>query len=370
MGSSRSLAVKLVCLALAAVGLAACGSASSNNGHSGANAAANGGGSSSGGGSGSGNALSGKKVGIVYLGLDDPFYQAFQRGARAWAKAHNVTLEEVDGQKNPQTMTSGIENMITQQVSGIIFSPVDAAAAVTPIKEAQNAHIPILVNSIRAAGGVQYPFVGQNEGVEEKVLGAAAAKLFHKKFGKSTPAKLMTEECAAATVVSTERANGFLQGWKSVDPHLQILGRLDGKCTQQGAVTAMENALQHLPTPNVLYGVNGISVVGGLQALQAAHKAMTSKQLLAFATDGAEQEISFAANHISNTPLQLAAAISPVKLADLNFDTLTKVVSGSLSATKNSNTYIHESLLNYTSCAALKNWLAQDLLTKDKLGCT
>lgn len=313
--------------------------------------------------------LSGKKIGIIYLTLADPFYQAFQKGAQAYAKANNISLVEIDGQANAQTMTSAIENMIVQKVDGIIFSPIDAAAAVTPIKEAQQANIPIVVNSIRAAGGVSYPFVGIQEGVAERALGKSAAKLFHKKFGAKTQARIMIEGCPTITIVSTLRSNGFLKGWRSVDPKPQVW-QLDGKCTQAGSVTAMENGLQRHPNVNVLYGVNGIAVVGGLQALQAAGKAKTDKQLLAFATDGAEQEIQFAASHVKTTPLELAAAISPVRLAGLNFTTLAKVVSGQLSATQNSNTYIKADPLNYQSCTALQKWVTQDLQSSTKLKCT
>jgi ribose transport system substrate-binding protein len=310
-------------------------------------------------------ALDGKKVGIIYLALDDPFYQAFQRGAKAWAKEHNVDLIEQDGRKDGAEMANQVEQFVTQQVDGIIFSPIDAAAAVTPIKSAQAAKIPIVVNSIKQAEGAEAPFAGLDEGVNEVKLGKQTADLFHEKFGADAKIKLMTEECPVAEV-STIRADAFIKGLKEVDPDLEIIKRVDGGCVQEDSVNAMEDALQNNDPPNMLYGVNGIATVGGLIALQAKNLADPEK-MIAVATNGAEQEIVEGIKPTS--PLQIGVAISPVKLAAFNFGVLGDVMLGKIDPLKNSDHLMGSQILSYKDCAVMQEWLKVDLLSKTGLGC-
>jgi len=309
--------------------------------------------------------LDGKKVGIIYLALDDPFYQAFQRGAKAWAKEHNVDLIEQDGRKDPAAMASEVEQFVTQQVDGIIFSPIDAAAAVTPIKSAQAAKIPIVVNSIKQAEGAEAPFAGLNEGVNEVKLGKETAQLFHKRFGDDAKIKLMTEECPIAEV-STIRADGFIKGLKEVDPNIEIIKRVDGGCVQDKSVNAMEDALQNNDAPSLLYGVNGIATVGGLIALKAKNLADPDK-MIAVATDGAEQEIVEGIK--STSPLQIGVTISPVKLAGFNFEVLGDVMLGKIDPLKNSDHLMPSEILSYKDCARMQQWVKEDLLSSTDLGC-
>lgn len=310
-------------------------------------------------------ALDGKKVGIIYLALDDPFYQAFQRGAQGWAKEHNVELIEQDGRKDGAEMANQVEQFVTQQVDGIIFSPIDAAAAVTPIKSAQAAKIPIVVNSIKQAEGAEAPFAGLDEGVNEIELGKETAALFKKKLGDDAKVNLMTEECPVAEV-STIRADAFIEGLKSVIPDINIIKRVDGGCVQEDSVNAMEDALQNNDPPNLLYGVNGIATVGGLIALQAKDLADPQK-MIAVATNGAEQEIVEGSKPTS--PLQIGVAISPVKLAAFNFGVLGDVMLGKIDPLKNSDHLMGSEILSYKDCAVMRDWLKVDLLSKTTLDC-
>jgi ABC-type sugar transport system substrate-binding protein len=349
-----------------AAGLAACGSSGSSKDSATAASSGSTGASKA----KTGNPLSGKKVGVIYLALDDPFYQGYQRGIKKYAADNNIQLIEKDGRKDPATMTAAIEQFVVQHVDGIIFSPIDAAAAVVPIKSAENAKIPIIVNGIRAAKGVSYPFVGQEEGVGEEELGKRAAAQFAQQFGKNTPAKIVTMGCPAVEV-SVTRANGFVKGFTETDPTAKVIANVDGKCLQEDSVTAMENAIQRGDVPNVLYGVNGIAAIGALQALEASGKLASGagepKSLAVYATDGAEQEIVAATK--PNSPLRLGHVISPVKLAGLNFDTLGSVVDGKIAATKDSDHLLQTSFLDYTDCSALQAWITNDLLSKTHLTC-
>jgi ABC-type sugar transport system substrate-binding protein len=357
-------AIVAAAVALAA-GLAACGG-SGDSTDSGTKAS----GGSTGAAKDGGNPLSGKKIGVVYLALDDPFYQGYQRGIKKYAADNNIKLIEKDGRKDPSAMTEAIEQFIVQRVDGIIFSPIDAAAAVVPIKSAENAKIPIIVNGIRAAKGVSYPFVGQEEGVGEEELGKRAAAQFAEQFGKDTPAKIVTMGCPAVEV-SVTRINGFVKGFTETDPNAKVIADVDGKCIQEDSVNAMENAIQRGDIPNVLYGVNGIATIGALQALEASGKlpkgAGEAKALAVYATDGAEQEIVAATK--PDSPLRLGHVISPVKLAGLNFDTLGGVVDGKISPTADSDHMLKTSFLDYTDCSALQAWINDDLLSSTKLTC-
>lgn len=142
-------------------------------------------------------ALRGKRIGIIYLTLSHPFYQAYQKQMQEYAQSLGVTLIERDGKVDSAVQTQEMDELIAQGVDGIIFALLDAAASVLSIADAQAAKIPVVTFAIRHGDGAQAPFVGVDEGVATYVAGKEAADRFHKQFGADAPAKIITVECPA-----------------------------------------------------------------------------------------------------------------------------------------------------------------------------
>jgi ABC-type sugar transport system substrate-binding protein len=97
-------------------------------------------------------------LGVIYLTLEHPYYQAHSGHTQRYAEELGLTLVEI-------VMASAMEDLIAQGVDGIIFCLIDPAAAVPSIEEAQAADIPVVTfasgvgshRSSRSRGGQAFP---------------------------------------------------------------------------------------------------------------------------------------------------------------------------------------------------------------------
>ena len=124
--SIRALVGAAASIALAA-GVIACGS---DNG---------GGGSSSGGGQTSG------KVGVELPLLTSPFWQAYNNYVPQMAKGAGVSiLPPVNADSEPSKQITDVQNLLSQNVKGLVVSPLDSAATGAALNQAKRKDVPVV----------------------------------------------------------------------------------------------------------------------------------------------------------------------------------------------------------------------------------
>jgi len=304
------------------------------------------------------------RLGYVYLTLEHPYYQAHSSHAQAYADELGIELVEYDGEIDAAVMANAMEDLIAQEVDGIVFALLDPAAAVPSILDAQDAGIPVVTFAIKHdAEGVSTSFVGIPEGVATEAAGEIAAKRFAEQFGEGTQAYVATVECPATQAV-VDRADGFVKGFTAVMPEAEVVARVDGECVRDKALAATEDLLQVNPEVNVIYGGNGDSALGALAALQGAGRG-TVDDVLLVSHDGTEPEVIELVN--PNSGLKLSVANTPRQLAQTTIDVVLEMVNGERAIDSPDDVMVPAEVLTPDDVDYLQAFLADQYLSTIEL---
>lgn len=266
---------------------------------------------------------SGVTIGVIYLTLEHPYYQAHQKHTQNYAKELGISLVEMDGKIDASVMADQMENLIAQKVDGIIFCLIDPAAAVPSINEAQKNGIPVITFAIKHGEGAKCPFVGVDEYAAAYDAGVEAAKWVKDKRPEWSP-KLGIIDMPEAEAPHM-RAVGFKEGFLSVTPGAEILAEVNGKGVRDEAMTVTEDMLEAHPEINVIYGINGDSILGAMAALEASGRG-TIETELCVGHDGTEPEIIYLVTPDSS--LKIDVANTPKEFARMCVDVLMEIING------------------------------------------
>lgn len=280
------------------------------------------------------------RVGVIYLTLEHPYYQAHQRWTQHWAEEEGIELIELDGQTDAATMASQIENLIAQQVDGIIYCLIDPNSAVGDIQAAQEAGIPVVTFAIKHDEAADAPFVGIPEFEAGKLGGEEAGRLFNERFsGEQARVVTLTMPTTPAIL---NRSDGFFAGFQEVVPNAELVATLDGEGLREAAFDVTEDLIQSTPDVNVFYGANGDMGLGALAALESAGRGTIQDQLIV-SHDGSEPEVIEIVD--PESALKLAVANRPRELAKGTIDTLLEIINGERSMTNTDEIMINAAVL-------------------------
>ncbi|QGP91966.1 Periplasmic binding protein domain protein [Neomoorella glycerini] len=280
------------------------------------------------------------KIGYIYLTLEHPYYQAHQKWTQKWAKDMGIDLVELDGKMDAGTMTNQIENLVAQKVDGIVYCLVNPASGASDINYAQQNGIPIISFAIKHGNAAKAPFVGIDELTAGKMVGKAAAEKFKQLFpNKKAKIALIRMPGVEAT---ENRANGFVEGFKSVISDATVVAEVDGGGVRDKSMAGMEAIIQAHPELNVVYGINGDSALGALAALEGAGRG-TIKTELVVSHDGSEPEILKLIN--PDSALKVSIANQPKELSKATLDTILEVINKKRDMKNTDNIYVPAKVL-------------------------
>jgi ribose transport system substrate-binding protein len=220
-------------------------------------------------------------LGAVVLTMQAEFYVAYTDELKVLADDAGVGLTVLDSDIKVEKQQANMEAMLTQGVNAISFSPVDDASAIPLVKQAQDqgaSVVTLAVETDLAPYAVEDSIEGGKSG------GVAAAEFFQKQ-NPGVPIKiaLITQPQLQQTV---NRADGFVEGVKSVDPTAEVVAQQDGGGALDTATAAAENLIQKSPDANVWFGINDPSALGALNALRSAGKGTIADGQLVVGFDG------------------------------------------------------------------------------------
>jgi ribose transport system substrate-binding protein len=154
--------------------------------------------------------------------------------------------------------------------------------------------------------------------------GVAAAEYFQKQ-NPGVPIKiaLITQPQLQQTV---NRADGFVEGVKSVDPTAEVVAQQDGGGALDTATKAAEDLIQKSPDANVWFGINDPSALGALNALRSAGKGKISDGQLVVGFDGSAPALQELLDPTS--ALKVEVGNQPKVFANDVFAALIKLRSG------------------------------------------
>lgn len=259
-------------ISIAALGLSACGDDNSGSGSSGSGAT-------------TGQAAKDLRIGEVFYSAD-PYQVALKGWMERAAKEQGFQLKTCIQNTKPQSGVECVRDWTTQKLDGIIYAPVDPAAAVAPTREAQQAGIPVV--AVATKPNVNLPFADTNEKAQTVAAGKAAAEQVKELFPGEKVGVLVLD-LPNLPICKERRMGGFIEGVKSVDPDATITA-VDGKGDRLSSRTVTADTIQSGKRFNIVTACTGEMIQGALSALKSAGRAKASGKKPAteyvFAIDG------------------------------------------------------------------------------------
>ncbi|GAA0670905.1 sugar ABC transporter substrate-binding protein [Kitasatospora atroaurantiaca] len=262
----KRIATAATVLALACGGAAGCG-----------------GGSTTGGG-----ATSSGQVGVVVPFLTSPFWQAYNTAVPQQAAAQGVdTLATVNSNSDPSKQLSDIQNLLTQDVKGLVVAPLDSAAIVAGLKAADRSHVPVVAVDVAPdSGKVAMVVRADNRAYGEKAcryLGDAV------KSGK-----VVQIQGDLASVNGRDRSDAFNECMAKNHPGIKVLD-LPANWQSDKAAAGLEALYTANPDIKGIYmQAGGVYLAPTLQTL-SRHNALVPagdpRHIVIASNDGVPQEL-------------------------------------------------------------------------------
>ncbi len=227
---------------------------------------------SSGSGSADGKKSDGKlTIGFAQVGAESGWRTANTKSIQDAAKKAGVTLKFSDAQQKQENQIKAIRSFIQQKVDVIAFSPVVESGWDTVLKEAKNAHIPVILTD-RAVDSkdesLYVSFLGSDFVEEGKKAGDWLVKEYAAAGGDVNIVQL---EGTTGSAPANDRKSGFADAIKG-DPKFKVVASQTGDFTRAKGKEVMQAFLKSQPKIDVLYAHNDDMALGAIQAIEEAGK--------------------------------------------------------------------------------------------------
>ncbi len=274
--------------------------------------------------------LTGKRLAFVLWGFDG-YQQAQGNWFQDLAEAQGAEVTLIDGRVDPQVQVEAMDDLIASDIDGIVFQPVEPAAAVTPVRAAQQAGIPLVLAGAEPdpATGVVAPFVEFNDYEVTFQAGVNAAEWLQANK-PDEPARLVIFDVLTLVYCQDLRMQGFIDGVESIYPEAEIVFRDTVEHQREISLAQMEDLLQASPDFNIFTACGADGVLGGISALQAAGRATATDKVpdteYIFTIDGTPSEIELLLDPGSS--VMETMTLTPKENAQAYLDLLTRVMNG------------------------------------------
>lgn len=155
-------------------------------------------------------------IGITLYGLENDYMVRFATAVTEYAKQQNVELELYAGNYDASTQISQVEQMIEDQVDGIILIPQSSVDCVSCVDKAVEAGIPIISVNTRVANDQLTSYIGSDDTEAGKILMEKTAEALE---GSGTIAIL---EGPLGQSAQVERRNGIQEQLQDY-PDIQVI---------------------------------------------------------------------------------------------------------------------------------------------------
>jgi len=256
--------------ALSAILIAGCGSTSDS-----------GGGNSGGGGNKSG------KVGVGLPLLTSPFWQSYNNYVPQMAKQLGVdTLPTVNSNSDPTQQITDINNLLNQNVRGLVIAPLDSAAIVAGLNQADRKGVPVVAVDVAPDKGKVAMVVRANN----VAYGEKACKYLGDKIKSG---KVVQIQGDLASVNGRDRSQAFRDCMKKGYPGIKVL-EIPAEWKAEKAASGLDSLLNANPDVKGIYmQAGGVYLAPTLQALKSKGmlvKAGDPKHIQIVSNDGIPQE--------------------------------------------------------------------------------
>jgi ribose transport system substrate-binding protein len=209
----------------------------------------------------------GETVAVFTKNQSNPYFQTVRVGADAAAKAMGAkTVHYIPTKPDsiPEQL-SQIEDLVVKKPDAIVLIPVDYKAIVPGIEQINQAGIPIVNITDRAAGGKFLAFVGADD---YSIARETGRYLLNALGGKGNVVIL---EGVKGSLTNVDRVKGFNDALKEF-PDVKLLASQPANYQRLQALQVMENLMQSHPKIEGVMTGNDAMAVGAIEALEGANR--------------------------------------------------------------------------------------------------
>lgn len=266
---NRNMMVAGVAVALSAALAAGCGSTKTDN-----KPAASGGDKNG-------------KVGVGLPLLTSPFWQAYNNYVPQMAKQLGVnTLPTVNSNSDPTQQITDINNMLNQNVKGLVVAPLDSAAIVAGLNQAERKGVPVVAVDVAPDKGKVAMVVRANN----RSYGEQACKSIGDKVKSGEVVQIMGD---LASVNGRDRSQAFRECMKQNYPNIKVL-EIPAEWKSEKAASGLDALLNGHPNLKGIYmQAGGVYLAPTLTTLKAKNKLFKvgdAKHITIVSNDGIPQE--------------------------------------------------------------------------------
>ncbi|MGW4399151.1 sugar ABC transporter substrate-binding protein [Amycolatopsis nivea] len=157
------------------------------------------------------------KVGATLPLLTSPFWQAYNKYVPQMAKEQGLdALPTVNADSDPAKLITDIGTLLSQGVKGLVVTPLDSAAVVAGLKQAENKGVPVVAVDVAPESGK----VAMVVRADNKAYGTKACEEIGKRVKSGKVVQVMGD---LASVNGRDRSAAFRACMKQKYPDVKVL---------------------------------------------------------------------------------------------------------------------------------------------------
>ena len=213
-------------------------------------------------------------IGVSNLGLSFPFTAAISDGIEQRADELGIDVVVLDAQGDTDKQTNDVQDLITQDVDGILLLPLDGGIAEGQVDSAVDAGIPIVAVAAQVGDPEErdlkdvYPGLVALVTQEELEAGAAAGDIAVELLPDGGEVAIIEGAAGFAEVVL--RATLFEETLAEAPADFEIVARQPGDWVPETAEAACQNILASNPDVVLFYAQSDDMSVGCASAIASA----------------------------------------------------------------------------------------------------
>jgi inositol transport system substrate-binding protein len=203
-------------------------------------------------------------IGVTHYSLQNEFPVLVSDAQKEKAEELGVEIKFFDGNYDPSTQLQQFENMITQGVDAIIFSPVDAKAMAGAVEMAAAQGVPVFGVNTKVESDDLTSYVGSND----VQAGEIEMQWMADKLGGK--GNIVIIEGPLGSSAQLQRLEG-IENILAKYPDIKVLAKQTGNWSRSEGLSLMENWLQAFPGQiDGVVGQNDEMAIGAVNALEEA----------------------------------------------------------------------------------------------------
>ncbi|WP_128380691.1 sugar ABC transporter substrate-binding protein [Streptomyces cavernae] len=227
------------------------------------------------------------KVGVILPLLTSPFWQSYNDYVPKMAKEEKVdALKTVNSNSDPSQQITDINNALNQGVKGLVVAPLDSAAIVAGLDQAERKGVPVVAVDVAPDKGKVAMVVRANN----VAYGEKACEYLGKQIPSGKVVQIMGD---LASVNGRDRSEAFRACVKKNYPKLKVL-EIPAKWESDAAASKLDTLLNANPDIKGIYmQAGGVYLAPTLQTLKSKgmlKKAGQAGHIFIVSNDGIPQE--------------------------------------------------------------------------------